>query len=94
MRDDGLIVAQSACHRCCRHFLSTKLRRQRAIVDRRVGMLYQPRQQADEHGAALRFFKFLNQNGNRRGGGDFSQVQAPYAVGNDEQITVGARLVA
>jgi hypothetical protein len=63
-------------------------------VDGGVGVLDEARQQADEHGAGLGFGEFLGDDGDGGGGGDFSQVHAAHAVGHDEEVAVGAGLLA
>ena len=63
-------------------------------MHRGIGVLDQPRQQADEHGAGLRLGELLGQHRDRGGRGHFAQVHAAHSVGNHKQIAVRAGLLA
>ena len=92
--DDGLVVADGAGDDGGGHFLTAILRGQGAIVDGGVGVLNEAGEQADEHGAGLSFGEFVGDDGDGSGRGDFSEVEAAYAVCHDEEVSVGAGLLA
>ncbi len=94
MRDDGLVVAQRAGHQRGGHLLAAVFRGQGAIVHGGIGMLNQPRQQADQHRSRLRLRKLLGEHGDGCGRGHFAQIHAAHAVGNGKQIAVRSGLLA
>ncbi len=94
VRDHGLIVAQGAGDERGGHLLAAIFGLKRAIVHRSIGVLDEPRHQADEHGARLRLGKFLGDHRDGGGRGDFAEIEPADSVGNDKKKAVGARLLA
>ena len=63
-------------------------------MDRRIGVLNEARQQADEHGACLRLGKLFSNHLDGRGRRNLAQVHSPHPIGNREQVSVRAGLLA
>ncbi len=94
VRDHGLVVTQGAGDERGGHTLAAVFGLERAIVHRGIGVLDESRDQADEHGAGLSFGELLSHDRNCGCRGDLSQVEAAHSIGNREEKTVGAGLLA
>ena len=94
MRNHGLIVAQGAGDESGGHVLAAVLRLEPAIVHGGIGVLDEPRHQADEHGSRLRLGKLLGHHGDGRGRGHLAQIHAADTIRNHKEKAVGARLLA
>jgi hypothetical protein len=92
--NDGLVVAERAGNQGGGHLFAAVLGIERAVVNRRIGVLNKPRQQADQHGSFRGLGELVGHDRDGFCRGNLTEVQAAHPIGDRKQVSVGTDLVA